>query len=466
MSKLQALQDLLRAAAPVALGFSGGVDSTFLAAVCARTIPRQTLLVHLETPFISTPEREAFERYAGQFGVPVITLPLDPLQDPSIAANPPDRCYLCKRACFSAIISAARARGAATVLDGSNADDAGDYRPGMRALDELGVRSPLQETGWTKAEERELLRAWGYELWDMPAGACLATRIAVGEPLSPDALADARRVEDLLHGLGCRQVRARIARGRMRLESGPADLGRLVAPGGMLMRPEIYNELAPATTRALERHVRPYRRGSMNTQLTQRERQARGMWYQPDTDPELSRMMQEATDLCIAYNNTPATDHQARAEIIDRLFPHKGAGVVFNGPVYCDYGSNVRIGDDCFFNYHVTFLDGGPITFGDRVLVGPNCSFYTPEHAKDLEHRRAGYERSSAITIGDDVWLGGGVSVLPGVSIGDGSIIGAGSVVTRDIPDHVIAAGNPCRVIRAITEADVIDTEEGFDPER
>lgn len=237
--KLEALEALLRDLAPVALGFSGGVDSTFLAAVCARAIPQKTLLVHLDSPFVGTPERASYDEHSPAFGLPTISLAFDPFADEDIVANRPDRCYLCKRAGFTRITEAARAwateqgfdPSTICVLDGSNADDAvATDRPGMRALRELGVRSPLMETGWTKAEEREMLRTWGHRTWNLPAGACLATRVVTGERLTPQKVAAARACEDYLHTLGCTQVRARIADGELHIEGSPEDLARICAP--------------------------------------------------------------------------------------------------------------------------------------------------------------------------------------------------------------------------------------------
>ena len=229
--QLAQLERTLRSYGKIALGFSGGVDSTFLAAVCARCMPEQAILVHLTTPLIGTPEQSSFEREAGRFGLPVFELKIDPLANPAVASNPKDRCYHCKHAGFGAILQCAREQGCDAVIDGSNADDLEDYRPGMRACDELGVRSPLQECGWRKEDERTVLRAWGYAVWDMPAGACLATRIPCGEPLTAAKLDLVRACEDHLHGLGLTQVRARLAGDVLRLQAAPADLARLAAMG-------------------------------------------------------------------------------------------------------------------------------------------------------------------------------------------------------------------------------------------
>lgn len=225
--KLAQLTAWLQQHAPLAIGFSGGVDSTFLAAACARRIPEQTLLVHIVSPFIATPELQSCEREAQRLNLPIVHIPFDPLARPRIVRNGPDRCYHCKRAIFEQVIAVAREHGCSTVADGSNADDSPADRPGMRALAELSVSSPLRDTGWHKQEERDLLRAWGHEVWNLPAGACLATRVAADEPLSARALGQVRAAEDYLHELGLAQVRVRLAGGTARIQAGEQELAVL-----------------------------------------------------------------------------------------------------------------------------------------------------------------------------------------------------------------------------------------------
>lgn len=259
--KMQGLIELLRSFGSVAIGFSGGVDSTFLAAVSIRALPPADVhLIHLDTPFVGTPERESFERERERFeraGAHVVAIETDPLADPDVAANLADRCYHCKRLGFRRIVDAACELGVRVVLEGSNADDAGDYRPGTCAVRELDVRSPLMETGWCKDEEREVLHAWGFDVWDLPAGACLATRIPCGEALTAEKLHTVRMCEDYLHGLGLRQVRVRIDGGMARVSVGAGEnVGAIVeagAPAGACSNADGEpGRLSPAVMQALQ----------------------------------------------------------------------------------------------------------------------------------------------------------------------------------------------------------------------
>lgn len=286
-TKLDALESLLQSWQTVAIGYSGGVDSTFLAAVCARALPEGTVLMRLDTPFAGTPERAPVahaasagheENGARAFGLPLVTIPMDPFAHDDIVGNDENRCYYCKRAGFTALVHEAQERGIAVVADGSNADDADDYRPGMRALKELGVRSPLMETGWHKDEERELLRSWGVPIWNMPAGACLATRIPCGEPLTPQKLQVVRACEDYLHELGFQQVRARLMGGSVQVEAAPDDLQRLAgcereatdmatavaAAAEATLPATVRAELERRAGCAVEPFARPYGKGNMN----------------------------------------------------------------------------------------------------------------------------------------------------------------------------------------------------------
>lgn len=280
-AKMQGLIELLRSFGSVAIGFSGGVDSTFLAAVSIRALPPADVhLIHLDTPFVGTPERESFERERERFeraGAHVVAIETDPLADPDVAANPADRCYHCKRLGFQRIVDAACELGARVVLEGSNADDAGDYRPGTRAVRELDVRSPLMETVWCKDEEREVLHAWGFDVWDLPAGACLATRIPCGEALTAEKLHTVRMCEDYLHRLGLRQVRVRIDDGMARVSVGAGEnVGAIVEANGHAsahphadskpgrLSPAAIQELQARGCAAVDPVVRPYHHGEGN----------------------------------------------------------------------------------------------------------------------------------------------------------------------------------------------------------
>ncbi len=189
----------------------------------------------------------------------------------------------------------------------------------------------------------------------------------------------------------------------------------------------------------------------MTDTKTEKQKMLCGEWYDANYDAQLTAEREACRRRCEAFNQPGLTDGQ-RDEALRQLLPHLGQRSAVVPPLHCDYGCHVETGTDCFFNFGTTLLDGAPIRFGNHVFVGPDCGFYTAIHPLDAARRNRGLERALPITVEDDVWLGGHVTVLPGVTIGRGSVIGAGSVVTRDVPPGVVAAGNPCRVIRRIEE--------------
>ncbi len=173
-----------------------------------------------------------------------------------------------------------------------------------------------------------------------------------------------------------------------------------------------------------------------------------GELYDP-LEPELVAARNRARDLCQALNATRESDEEERRRILIDLFGGGGGEVWMQPPFFCDYGSNIKLGRRVFFNFNCVVLDVCPVTIGDFTLFGPAVQVYTPMHPLDPIERR-GKEFGKPVTIGSDVWVGGAAVICPGVTIGSRSMIGAGAVVTRDIPDGVFAAGNPCRVIRTL----------------
>lgn len=183
---------------------------------------------------------------------------------------------------------------------------------------------------------------------------------------------------------------------------------------------------------------------------SEREKMLAGELYDPN-DPELIRDRERARDLCLELNATREGQKEERRRILNELFGEGGGDVWLQPPFFCDYGSNIRLGKRVFFNFNCVVLDVCEVKIGDYTLFGPAVQIYTATHPMNAEQRRE-REFAKPIEIGSDVWVGGGVIICPGVKIGSRSVIGAGSVVTRDIPEGVFAAGNPCRVIREITE--------------
>ena len=225
--KLARLEEELRAFGSVAIACSGGVDSSFLAAVCDRCMPEAAMLVHVHSVLVPASERDSYEELKRRVDLPCLELEEDALADADVVANGPRRCYFCKFTEFGGILEAAREHGYAVVVDGSNADDLDDYRPGMQATAELGVRSPLRDLGWTKLEERAVLRAWGWPAADLPSSACLASRIPYGEKITRDKTELVARCENYLHDLGFSVVRVRLANYRAGIEVGADERTRL-----------------------------------------------------------------------------------------------------------------------------------------------------------------------------------------------------------------------------------------------
>ena len=175
-----------------------------------------------------------------------------------------------------------------------------------------------------------------------------------------------------------------------------------------------------------------------------------GGWLRYRTSPALQRLTWEAHAACARIASLYWDEPDAARGLFRRLVPGAADGVDFRPPLSIDYGERLVIGARTFINADFMVVGGGLVTIGADCLIGPRCSIYTPNHAEDVTRRLAGWERPEPVTIGDDVWLGGSVTVTPGVTIGEHSIIGAGSVVTRDIAAGVVAVGNPCRPVREI----------------
>lgn len=184
--------------------------------------------------------------------------------------------------------------------------------------------------------------------------------------------------------------------------------------------------------------------------ISEKEKCRCGELYDANNDALLIAERQACKLLCHEYNHLLPTEIARREEIITGLFGATGHRFLIEQPFYCDYGYNIEIGENFYANVNCVILDEAPVIFGDNVFVAPGCGFYTAGHPFDVEQRNNGLEYARPITIGNNVWIGAQVCVLPGVTIGDNCVIGAGSVVNKDIPSGMLAAGNPCRIIRKL----------------
>jgi uncharacterized protein len=223
--KYQRLLSLIAAHGSAAVAFSGGVDSSFLCHAAAAALGDKAVAITVVSPMLPKSEIEAAAALAKQVGIVHVMIDEGEL-DEEVAANPKDRCYFCKKIEFGNILKAAQERGINTVLDGSNLDDLGDYRPGLKALEELQIQSPLREAGMTKADIRELSRSFNLPTWDKPAFACLASRIPYGERIDRDKLKRVEKAEDYLRSRGFRQFRVRSHGDIARIEVAPEERSR------------------------------------------------------------------------------------------------------------------------------------------------------------------------------------------------------------------------------------------------
>ena len=188
--------------------------------------------------------------------------------------------------------------------------------------------------------------------------------------------------------------------------------------------------------------------------MTEKEKMCAQMLYDANYDQALLEERDKAKDLCHQYNQLRPSDRASQQEVLKKLLGKTGENFILTAPFWCDYGYNIELGENFYANHNLVILDGAKVTFGDNVFIGPDCGFHTAGHPIDFARRNRGLEYAYSITVGDNVWIGAGVQVMPGVTIGSNVVIGGGSVVVKDIPSNCVAVGNPCKVIRAITEAD------------
>lgn len=188
--------------------------------------------------------------------------------------------------------------------------------------------------------------------------------------------------------------------------------------------------------------------------MTEKEKMEKQMLYDANYDEELIVARTKCKDLCFEYNHLKPSQTSAQEAVIRKLLGKTGKRFCITAPFWCDYGFNIEIGENFYTNHNCVILDGAKVIFGDNVFIAPNCIFSTAGHPLDSEQRNMGLEYAYPITVDDNVWFGASVTVLPGVTIGSNTVIGAGSIVNKDISEGVIAVGNPCRVLRKITEED------------
>lgn len=266
--KARRLEEIVKSLGSVVVAYSGGVDSTLLLKVCLDALGGEKVLaVTAESETYPQEEVEGAKQLAKALGARHVVIKTEELCDPNFASNPPERCYFCKQELFGKLLEVARREGMKHVVDGSNADDVGDFRPGMWAARELGIRSPLKEAGLTKAEVRELSRALGLPTWDKPSMACLASRFPYGHRITPEELRMVGEAERFIRGLGFRTVRVRHHGKLARIEVSPDEVERMARRE---VRQRVVERLKELGYVWVSLDLEGYRSGSMNEALERR----------------------------------------------------------------------------------------------------------------------------------------------------------------------------------------------------
>ncbi len=263
-TKLEKLQQLLQEVDNVAIAFSGGVDSTFLLKVAHQTLGNKVLAITALSDLFPVREMDEARDFTATNGIRHIVYEMDEFKIEGFAENPQNRCYLCKKSLFVQFKKIAAEHGIIHLAEGSNVDDDGDYRPGMMAIRELGILSPLREAGFTKSEIRLLSREMGLPTWEKPSFACLASRFPYGETITREKLKAVERCEQLLFDLGFRQVRVRHHGPLARIEVDPGEMGKLMSPE---IRESVNLGIRKAGFLYVTVDLQGYRMGSMNEMI-------------------------------------------------------------------------------------------------------------------------------------------------------------------------------------------------------
>ncbi|MCD8192418.1 MAG: ATP-dependent sacrificial sulfur transferase LarE [Oscillospiraceae bacterium] len=264
--KYEKLLDCLKGFGGAAVAFSGGADSALLLFAARKALRERVLAVTAASRIFPRRELAESEEFCREYGVRQVVVELNEADVEGFRQNPPNRCYLCKRALFTKFLAAAEENGFAVVTEGSNADDEGDYRPGLAAVRELGIASPLRAAGLTKAEVRAISKALGLPTWNKPSFACLASRFSYGEEISAEKLQMVDAAEQRLLDLGFGQVRVRVHGGAARIEILPEEFDKLLR-----VRTEIYDEFKKIGFAYAALDLLGYRTGSMNETLAERK---------------------------------------------------------------------------------------------------------------------------------------------------------------------------------------------------